>query len=214
MSRITKNPEIRKAEIVAMAKSLFDQYGFQKTSVDQIVKTAEIAKGTFYYYFKSKEDVLDAVMEKMSDGMLNHLSPIIEKENITSFEKLKELFFSMRQFYGANINVIDDIHTLWDAQVHQQSLVRSIITIAPLIADIVKEGISKGEFQTNYPDALSEVFLTSAHYLLDSELFVTSSQGYYERVKVIQDLAEKSLSLPKGSFQYFENFISKENYND
>ena len=146
MSRITKNPEIRKAEIVAIAKKLFDEQGFQKTSVDKIVKTAEIAKGTFYYYFKSKEDVLDAVMEKMSDGMLNYLAPIMEKENITSFEKLKELFFSMHQFYGANINVIDDIHTLGDAQVHQQSLVRSIITIAPLMAKIVKEGISKGEF--------------------------------------------------------------------
>ena len=69
-------------------------------------------------------------------------------------------------------------------------------------------------FQTDYPEALSEVLLTSAHYLLDSELFITTKQGYYERLKVIQNLAEKSLSLPKGSFQYFENFIPEDNQNE
>ena len=85
MSRITKDPEIRKAEIMAIAKKLFDQYGFQNTSVDQIVKTAEIAKGTFYYYFKSKEELLDTmlldtIMIKMSDSMLEHLKPIMNKK--------------------------------------------------------------------------------------------------------------------------------------
>ena len=213
MSRITKNPEVRKAEIIDIAQKLFDQNGFQKTSVDQIVKTAEVAKGTFYYYFKSKEDVLDCIMEKVSDDMINHLKPIIDKNNLTAFEKLKELLISMRQFYSTNNNVINDIHTIEDAQVHQQSLVRSIVTIAPLMAEIIREGVDNGEFKTDYPEALSEVLLTSAHYLLNSELFITNRQGYTERVKVIQELAEKGLSLPKGSFQYFESYIpSKHNH--
>ena len=63
-----------RSKIIKAAKKLFDKQGFEDTSVDQIVKTADVAKGTFYQYYETKIDVLadvarDEGAEKMRQGL-------------------------------------------------------------------------------------------------------------------------------------------------
>ena len=61
--RIVKKPEERKAEMVAAASKLFAQQGFVRTSVAEIVSAVDVAKGLFYYYFTTKDDMVKAVVE-------------------------------------------------------------------------------------------------------------------------------------------------------
>ena len=61
--RVVKKPEERKAEMVAAASKLFAQQGFVKTSVAEIVSAVDVAKGLFYYYFTTKDDMVKAVVE-------------------------------------------------------------------------------------------------------------------------------------------------------
>lgn len=61
--RVVKRPEERKAEMVAAASKLFAQQGFVRTSVAEIVSAVDVAKGLFYYYFTTKDDMVKAVVE-------------------------------------------------------------------------------------------------------------------------------------------------------
>lgn len=61
--RVVKKPEERKAEMVAAAARLFAQQGFVRTTVAEIVSTVDVAKGLFYYYFTTKDDMVKAVIE-------------------------------------------------------------------------------------------------------------------------------------------------------
>ena len=60
--KTVKDAELRRQEILMTAKKLFIKKGYDKTSVNDILKVVDIAKGTFYYYFSSKEEVLEAII--------------------------------------------------------------------------------------------------------------------------------------------------------
>jgi len=61
--RVVKKPEERRAEMVTAASRLFAQQGFVRTSVAEIVSAVDVAKGLFYYYFTTKDDMVKAVVE-------------------------------------------------------------------------------------------------------------------------------------------------------
>ncbi len=65
MARNVKNPEDRKLEIILTAEKLFSERAFKKTSIDAITQEMGVAKGTFYYYFKSKDAVLEAIVNRI-----------------------------------------------------------------------------------------------------------------------------------------------------
>ena len=66
--RITKTPEERKAEMVAIASSLFARQGFVRTSVSEITDGAQVAKGLFYYYFATKDDMVRDKLSRLFSG--------------------------------------------------------------------------------------------------------------------------------------------------
>jgi len=59
MVRITKEYHVRKNELLDTAQELFFTQGYEQTTVETIIQKVGVSKGTFYYYFKSKEDLLD-----------------------------------------------------------------------------------------------------------------------------------------------------------
>lgn len=73
--RVVKKPEERKAEMVAAAAKLFAQQGFVRTSVAEIVSAVDVAKGLFYYYFTTKDDMVKAVVE----GYCSYLGAVAGK---------------------------------------------------------------------------------------------------------------------------------------
>lgn len=74
----TKPAEIRREELMDAAQALFLEKGFAATSVDEIVKRADVAKGTFYLQFKTKEDVLVALRERFVATFCEHLAKAMD----------------------------------------------------------------------------------------------------------------------------------------
>ena len=64
--RITKEPEVRKKEIIDVAMALFEENGIMKTSMNDIAKKMDVAKGLLYYYFKSKDELISEVIESFT----------------------------------------------------------------------------------------------------------------------------------------------------
>lgn len=95
ISRITKDPLVRKAEIIQAAQELFLTVGYQQTAVQDIVRKVQVAQGTFYYYFSSKEAVLEAIAAEEVRKMTSFLqTPATEA--LPPFERLKVF---IRSFY-------------------------------------------------------------------------------------------------------------------
>ena len=63
-----KKGEKRKKMLLKIAYDMFLTNGYENTSVDEIIEKAQIAKGTYYYYFKSKEQMLEEIIDMMIDN--------------------------------------------------------------------------------------------------------------------------------------------------
>ena len=88
--RVVKKPEERRAEMVAAASELFARQGFIRTSVAEIVSAVDVAKGLFYYYFTTKDDMVKAVVEGYA-GFLGAQAQMIADGEGTAQEKLMRL---------------------------------------------------------------------------------------------------------------------------
>ena len=88
--RVVKKPEERRAEMVAAASRLFAQQGFVRTSVAEIVSAVDVAKGLFYYYFTTKDDMVKAVVEGYCSYLGTVAAGIAEGEGCAK-EKILQL---------------------------------------------------------------------------------------------------------------------------
>lgn len=86
-SKIEENKEEKENNLLNAAFSLFTEKGVKKTSVQEIVDKAGVAKGTFYLYFKDKYDVQDYLIAKKSKQLFYEAMRSLEKENITDYKE-------------------------------------------------------------------------------------------------------------------------------
>ena len=82
--RISKEHDVRRNEILDKAESLFEVKGYNKTTVNDILREVNIAKGTFYYYFKSKEEVLDAVIDRYLEIALEWAEDVKKRTDLAT----------------------------------------------------------------------------------------------------------------------------------
>ncbi len=78
-----------KEKIIEVASKLFGRYGFYKTSMDEIARTARKAKGSLYYHFASKEELFTAVVAREINDLKTQLTAIVNDENLNAIEKIK-----------------------------------------------------------------------------------------------------------------------------
>lgn len=89
-------------KIIDTSWELFHEKGFGETTINDIIREAGISKGTFYYYFRSKDNLLDTLSEKL-DREYERLSKN-EPEGINAFDKLMWLNYEVHEFIKNNID--------------------------------------------------------------------------------------------------------------
>lgn len=89
MARITKDPALRKAEILDTAEMLFQKNGYLGTAVSDIVRQVGVSQGTFYYYFKSKEDIMEEIIKRQIGEATSSINEIVEDHALTPPEKIE-----------------------------------------------------------------------------------------------------------------------------
>ena len=121
-------------KILSVADKLFSRYGFHKTSMDEIAKTARKAKGSLYYHFASKEDLFTAVVEKEMDNLKHQLSLIITNNQLTADKKIKQYLIKRMQI-------------LYDAANYQEALKADFYEHFDFIDDLREDLISWEKIQ-------------------------------------------------------------------
>ena len=86
--RIIKEADIRKNEILDAAGILFTEKGYENTSVTDIMNAVGIAKGTLYHHYKSKEDILNALIKRQTDDIFLSAKKIADDKSIPVKERM------------------------------------------------------------------------------------------------------------------------------
>ncbi|AJG93316.1 TetR/AcrR family transcriptional regulator [Bacillus anthracis] len=209
--RIVKEYEERRKEILETAERLFITKGYTKTTVNDILKEIGIAKGTFYHYFKSKEEVMDEIIMRIIKEDVAKAKVIVSNPNIPVLEKLFRVLIEQSPKSGdVKDKMIEQFHQPNNAEMHQKSLVQSIIHLSPVLTEILEQGIEEGIFSTSYPQETLELLLSSAQVIFDDGLFQWKPEEMMRRVKAYIKMMEASVGAKEGSFDYMMEVLMKQ----
>jgi AcrR family transcriptional regulator len=211
---VVKDHDERKAEFLDTAMGLFMQFGYDQTSVNAIIDAVGVSKGAFYHYFKSKEDLLDAVAERASAQALQTIEPVVDDAGMDAVTKLNEVFARSNSFKAQNRELIIAIAKVFyaDSNVLLRSRLseRSISSVAPIIAEIIRQGNEEGSMHVAHPDETARFVLQIGTNLVAEfgksfpeaqgnpgavQQMLTSMDVYTTSVERILGLAEGSLRL-------------------
>lgn len=168
-----KYPEETVNLILETASRLFVEKGYERTSVQDIVnELGGLSKGAIYHHFKSKEEILVAVTNKMSEESDKMLFEIRNRTDLTGKEKLKKLLSD-----SLNRPVHDSIFSAAPNIRSSPALVSSILlssvenTVPEYVLPIIMQGIEDGSIHTDYPEELAELIMLVGNVWLDPMIF-------------------------------------------
>ena len=202
MARIVKSAEERKLEIILASEKLFRENGYSKTSVDAIIKEIGVAKGTFYYYFKSKEKVLEAIVEHTLGQIVGMAEHVANEPSMDALTKM-QLLLSGSQIGGEDPQeVAEHLHLPENRELHEISNVQSVLKLSPVFAKIIEQGNEEGVFNAKHPLATAQFLLTGSQFLLDGGLFDFSEAEVLEKRLAVQEITERVLGAKSGTFSF------------
>lgn len=156
MARVSKDPQERRTEFMDIAERLFLKQGFHPVMVSDIVKAAGVAQGTFYYYFKTKDEILEALIARQVTGIIDTLRREIHEGKLTAFEALTR---TCQAFLGDEARP----HTFLFQPGNEALLDRFMRTfhglILAFVAETIRRGVAEGSMRTACPDEVAEVFV-------------------------------------------------------
>ena len=141
--------ETRHTQLLDAALDAFREKGVGSTSVEDIVQRAGVAKGTFYLYFSSKDDAINAVVERMVDGVIDSVESSLAQPIATPVERLKTFGRALVAIGSEphQLELAEQFHRPENRVVHERMTERVSIRLAPLIERIIEQGITDGCFR-------------------------------------------------------------------
>ena len=207
MRRI-KEPEVRKSEILDAAQKLFIEKGYAKTTVTDILNVHGLSKGVFYYYFKSKEEVMDAIIMRIVSADVAAAKEIADDPDLPAIPKLFQILFAQKPQNGrGKEEMLEQFHQPSNAEMHQKSLVQSILQLTPVLTQVIEQGIRENVMATDYPHETMEFLLVSAQIIFDEGLFHWDTVKAVKKAKAFISIMEATLGAEKGSFDEMMNIL-------
>jgi AcrR family transcriptional regulator len=167
--RITKDPKERRAELIAAARELFERQGIPKTSISQIVNRVGVAQGLFYYYFKSKDQMVNAVIDSYIDELISQMTPIIEDMRRPVDEKIAECVLILYQVVTGGHTGGETLLDQLDKDIMERIYTRAVNQILPMACRINEQAQENGRSVMPYSSEEIKVFLYGVSCLLFME---------------------------------------------
>lgn len=154
----------KRREILDATQRLVFTKGFEQMSIKDVLDEVQISSGAFHHYFDSRAALLEALIERMKSEVVKPVLTIIQDPELTAIEKLMGFFDLLDSMRIANKADLVRLMRVWYTD--ENALVRQKIDEAvfeqraPLLAEIVRQGIREGIFSTTHPDKAGEVILS------------------------------------------------------
>lgn len=204
MGRVVKKPFERKLEIVEAARLLFQT---KKITLQEVMDCLGIAKGTIYHYFRSKEELLEAVVEEIVQKHLEKMEFLIQKMEGNALQKMQAVIESGRSLGAPDL--LNELHKKNNEAMHTRLLAATLMKLAPLYGKLIEQGCKEGLFQVESPRECAEFLLSAIEFLTDSGIYPWSKADLHRRMKAFPQLIEQQLRAPRGSFAFLHSAESE-----
>ncbi|WP_288158863.1 TetR/AcrR family transcriptional regulator [Faecalibaculum rodentium] len=196
--RIVKDAAPRRSEILDAAEKLFGTKGYDATSTGDILRELGIARGTLYYHFKSKEDILDAMIDRLTQALAARAAEVLDRKDIPVLQRLTLMMQSLQVNNALGHEIMSQVHKPQNALMHQKMQERMLTAVVPLVTSLLQEAREQGLCQTRYPEEVTEMTLLYASTVFD-ELSGLSEEKRQEKVLAFIYNLERLLQMPEGS---------------
>jgi AcrR family transcriptional regulator len=164
----TKPPEVRRNELMDAAERLFLEKGVMATSVDEIVAAANVAKGTFYVYFPSKEHLLAALQQRFASSFADLIEAAMDKRRANDWRG------RLRAWATAGVNGYLDRVALHDVVFHEIHVddrrLRHENIVVKRLASFLEAGARAGAWSVAEPHRMAVMLFSALHGAVDDAL--------------------------------------------
>jgi len=208
-----KEAEERRNEILDAADELFGQQGFDGTSTNDILQKVGIARGTLYYHFKSKEDIMDALIERYTERILSAAKEIANDKNRAVYERIIGVVMALNISDDSGKEVIEHMHKPQNALMHQKIQKVIVNEVPPILSEIICEGIEQQLFHTPYPYECMEMIVAYTNTVFDDAMVSLTNEQFASRVQALIFNVERLLGVERGSLQHMMRMFAYDNRN-
>ncbi|MBD5538032.1 MAG: TetR/AcrR family transcriptional regulator [Lachnospiraceae bacterium] len=187
-----KYPEETINLILDVSYRLFMEKGYEYTSIQDIIDNlGGLSKGAIYHHFKSKEDILVAVTDRMTAESNKMLMMIRDRSDMSGKEKLKMIAKA-----SVCHPVQDEIFTVAPNYSKNPKLLFGLLhdimeeVVPNYILPIMKQGVSDGSIQTEYPEQLSELIILAVNVWMNPMIFAHSEEETYRKFMVFSQMMQ------------------------
>lgn len=204
MVRVVKDPEIRREELIDTAEELFVKKGYDETSVSEIVRKARVAQGTFYYYFKSKDDIRNAIIDKNIDEVKVIIDKMMATKDLSALERMTAFSFGFRDWASEKGRLMEYIHEEKNEILHYRMSRKVLDYLTPAYEKIIRQGIKEGVFTTKYPAEAAKALMGLTESIFEGEHSPDfNDKQTRKKYMVVLEFSERILGAEPGTFFKF-----------
>jgi AcrR family transcriptional regulator len=177
----TLNPAVhlvRREAFVDAALRLTQTKGYEQMSIQDVLDAVDASRGAFYHYFDSKQALLEAMVDRIADGALATVEPVVDDPNIAAIDKLERFFGGIAQFKTDRKALMVEFIKVWrsdDNAIMREKVRRTIVErVAAILARIIEQGIREGVFAIDSPRETAAILmmLTTGFQDVATDLFL------------------------------------------
>ena len=205
---IKKAPEQWKKEILNAAQKLFVSKGYEETSISDIMNMVGGAKGMFYHFFQSKEEVMYALGNQLFFEN-NPFEAVKGRNDLNGLQKIKSLLALNQADQNRNDLNMQAIPILKDPHILAAAVRENRRILTPLWLELLEEGKNDGSIKTEYIKELSELLPLINFWLMPS-VFPATEEELYHKYRFVMDVLEH-MGLPildEETVSFTEKFIT------
>jgi len=211
-----------KQKLQNTALDLFSREGYDKTSIDAIVKKAGVSKGAFYHYFTTKEEVLEGILTNFAEEINVLTERIVQNPKLNAQEKLNQAIVTIQDYKFANLEELLKVDkflrqgNILDLKLTHELFEKIVESVSQTFEKIIKQGVKEGNFKTDYPKEIFELIILLAFYTrsaivklsLDFKKYPENLNVIEERLNFIEEVITRVLGAKPGSVNIGRQKIS------
>ena len=186
-----KYPEITVEKILEAAQRLFLEKGYEHTTIQDIVdELGGLTKGAVYHHFKSKEDIICALSDKLF-AENNPFAAVKQRKDLNALQKMREAVKLNQQNTQEKQLNIEALPLLKNPRILVEMIQSNHHQLTPLWRDLLEEGIADGSIQTEFPKEIAELIPLLGDVWLYPNLFPATEEELVHRFFFFKEMLEK-----------------------
>ena len=189
-----KYPQRTVEKILEVSLALFNEKGYEKTTIQDIVNALGMSKGAIYHHFKSKDEIIEALSERCyhGDAQMELLRNASDK---TGIEKLRAIIY--RQIQNEEKKQIDTISiNLWkNPKIFMSGMAENLSVNSQIVERILEEGMADGSIRQQDPLCAAQVLMLLLNYWICSPIVLKELDAIPAKVAYFRTLCD-SMGIP------------------